>query len=127
METLLEVLVPISLFAMIAAIVIIPRYFQSQERQRLQDTVRAAVEKGQSLPPEVIDAITSNAKPKASPERDLRTGLIWLGVAVGFGMMGYFIGMEEPDATYPMLGLAAFPAFIGVAFIVISLLGRGRK
>jgi hypothetical protein len=36
------------------------------------------------------------------------------------------LGFEEPDATYPMLGLAAFPAFIGLAFIAMYLLNRNR-
>ena len=38
--------------------------------------------------------------------------------------MGWVIGFSEPDATYPMLGVAAFPAFIGLAFLVIALVSR---
>ena len=32
------ILVPISFFAMIAAIVIVPRYFRSMERQKMAET-----------------------------------------------------------------------------------------
>jgi hypothetical protein len=116
--------------AMIAAIVIAPRYFKSQERQKLADTLRAAIEKGQPLPPEVIEAISSDAKTPGmppSPTRDLRTGLIWMGVAVGFAALGLAVSFEEPDALYPMLGCAAFPGFIGLAFIVMSFIARDRR
>lgn len=123
------ILVPIAFFAMIAAIVIVPKYLQSQERQKLQDTLRAAIEKGQPLPPEVVTAMTSDVKvrPKPSPQRDLRVGVVWMGVAVGLAAMGLAISFEDADVLYPMLGVAAFPGFIGLAFIVISFFGRGQK
>ncbi len=121
--------VPIAFFIMVAAIVIVPGWLRSQERSRLHDTLKASIDRGQPIPPEVIEAITSDVKIKRppSPERDLRVGIIWLGVGIGLAAMGVAIGFEEPDATYPMLGLAAFPTFIGLAFIAISFLGRGRR
>ncbi|RAK52251.1 DUF6249 domain-containing protein [Phenylobacterium deserti] len=122
-----DVLVPIALFAMIAAIVIAPRYLKSQERQKMADTLRAAIERGQPLPPEVVDAMSKDVKTPPSPQRDLRTGIIWLGVAVGFAAMGVAIGFEEPDATMPMIGVACFPGFIGLAFIVMSLVAKDRR
>jgi hypothetical protein len=122
----MEMLVPIALFAMIAVIVVAPRYLKSQERQKMAETLKAAIEKGQPLPPEVVEALATDVKPKPSPERDLRTGLIWLGVAVGFAAMGIAIGFQEPDATYPMIGVACFPGFIGLAFIVMALVARKR-
>jgi hypothetical protein len=124
----MEILVPLGFFAMIAAIVIYPRYLKSQERLRLQDTLRTAIEKGQPLPTEVVAAISSDVrtKPPPSPQRDLRTGIIWLFVAIGIAAFGWIIGFEEPDATYPLLGVAAFPAFIGAAFILIALIGRQK-
>ena len=66
------ILVPIAICAMIAAIVIVPGYLRSQERMRLHDTLKASIDKGQPLPPEIIDAITSDVKVKRppSPERD---------------------------------------------------------
>jgi hypothetical protein len=126
----MEILIPITLFMMIAAIVIAPRYFKSLERQKLQDTLRAAIEKGQPLPPEVVAAMTTDVKPDRtlpSSSRDLRTGIIWLGVGIGMATLGVAMSFEEPDATYPLIGIAAFPAFIGLAFIVISFLNRDRK
>ena len=116
--------------AMIAAIVIVPRYFRSMERQKMAETLRAAIEKGQPMPTEVIDAMSSNVRTPAappSPSRDLRTGLVWMGVAVGLAAMGLALSFEEPDALYPMIGTAAFPGFIGVAFIIMWAIARERK
>ncbi len=122
--------VPIVLFLVIAVIVIAPRYFRSREREALQATLRAAIEKGQALPPEVIDAISRDARPIPSAARDLRTGIIWLGVAVGLAAFAYAIGYmneDSGDAFWPILGLAAFPGFIGLAFLVMAAINRGRK
>ena len=122
----MEILVPITFFAMIAAIVLVPRYLKSRERQSLQETLKLAIEKGQPLPTEVVASISHDKKPPPSPQRDLRIGIVWLGVAVGIAVFGLAVGYEEPDATYPLLGIAAFPGFIGLAFIAISLLTKGK-
>ncbi|WP_304167996.1 DUF6249 domain-containing protein [Phenylobacterium aquaticum] len=117
------------IFGSIASLFLVPAWLKSQERQKLQDTLRAAIEKGQPLPTEVIEALTSDVKvrPKPSPQRDLRVGIIWMGVAVGLAAMGFAISFEDADALYPMLGFAAFPGFIGLAFVLISFSGRGQK
>lgn len=126
-----EILVPLGLFAMIAAIVIVPRYFRSLERQKLQDTLRAAVERGEPIPPEIVQAMTQPVKESKAafrhPDQDLRQGIVWLAVGLGLALMGYFMGFNEPDATHVMLGIAAIPGFIGLAFIVLWAVGRRKS
>jgi hypothetical protein len=126
----MEILIPLSFFAMIAALVIAPRYFKSQERQKMAETLRVAIEKGQPLPPEVIDAMSSNVRSPGlppSPQRDLRTGIIWLGIGVGLAALGLVVSFEEPDALFPCLGVATFPTFIGLAFIALGLLNKSKS
>jgi hypothetical protein len=117
------------IFGSIVSLFLVPTIMRSREREKLQDTLKAAIEAGQTLPTEVIAALSSNVKVQApaSPDRDLRIGIIWLGVAAGLSGLAIALSFDEPDATYPLLGLACFPGFIGLAFILIAYLGRGRK
>jgi len=117
-------------FVMIAAIVIIPRWLRAREREALQATLRAAIEKGQPLPPEVIDAISRDARPTPSANRDLRTGVILLCVAAAFIAMGvvssyYVDGDYEPTGW--LVGVGAFPGFVGLAFLIMAILNRGKS
>lgn len=128
----MEILIPLSFFAMIAAIVLVPGYLRSRNREKMLETLRVAYEKGQPVPAELIDAI--NTDPKARPktpmeqsERDLRTGIIALAVALAFVALGWAVSFEESDVYYPMLGIAAFPGFIGIALIVFGLVGRRKR
>jgi hypothetical protein len=125
------IFIPITFFGMIAAIVILPRYFKSLERQRMAEALKVAIEHGQTLSPDTIDALSVNARnidTSPNPARDLRTGIIWLGVGLGFAAMGMAIGfgVDEPDALYPFLGMSAFPIFIGLAFILLSVLNKRK-
>jgi hypothetical protein len=127
MESVLIVLI---IFGSIASLFIVPRYFKSVERQKMAETLRAAIEKGEPLPTEVIEAMSSNVRAPGlppSPQRDLRTGIIWTGVGVGLAALGLALSFEEPDSLYPLLGIAAFPVFIGLAFILLSVLGKPRS
>jgi len=130
MEGTIAVLIPFGFMAMIAAIVIVPRYFRSVERQKMAELMRAAIEHGQPMSPEVMDALSTSAGKAVmppTPSRDLRTGLIWIGVAVGLACLGWAVSFEDPDALFPFLGFAAFPAFIGAAFIVMWAVAREKK
>ena len=124
------VLIVLIIFGSIASLFILPRYFKSQERQKMAETLRIAIEKGQPLPHEVIDAMSSNVRspggPPASPQRDLRTGIIWTGVGIGIAALGVALSFDDPDALYPLLGFAAFPIFIGLAFILLALINKPK-
>jgi hypothetical protein len=123
---ILWILVPLAPFIMVAALVLVPRHYRSIERQKMAETLRVAIEKGQTLPPEVVDAMAKDVKLPPSSGRDLRTGIIWLGVALGLACFGIAIGFEEPDATFPMVAISAFPGFIGLAFILLGLMNRTK-
>jgi|SRR3954462_5461956 hypothetical protein len=118
------------IFGSIASLFLVPRYFKSVERQKMADTLRIAIEKGQPLPTEVVEAMSSNVRSPglpASPQRDLRTGIIWLGVGLGFAALGLTVSFEEPDALMPLLGFATFPTFIGLAFILLGFLNKPKS
>jgi hypothetical protein len=117
----------LALFGFLTAIIVGPRWLKSRDRSELQQTLRVAMEKGQALPPEIVDAITTDAKAPPSPERDLRGGVIWLAVGVGVAFFGWMVGFEDNDAVYPIIGMASIPALVGVALIILGVLGRNRR
>lgn len=127
-----EVLIPLAGIGMIIAIVLGPVYLKSRERRELQETVRAAIDKGQPLPPEMIEAMTRDvSKSLPSRTRDIRRGIIWLAVGVGIAAFSYLssLGWHDTDAGEVfggMAGVAAIPATIGLAFLVLSFFNKNK-
>jgi hypothetical protein len=117
------------IFGSITAVIIIPFWLRSQERIRVQETLSAAIENGQAMPTDALEnaARNVNLRPQPSSARDLRTGIIWLGVGLGLCAFGAALNFESPDATMPFVALGAFPIFIGLAFIVLSFLNRPKR
>ncbi|PHY19984.1 DUF6249 domain-containing protein [Caulobacter sp. BP25] len=122
-----EIIVPIGAFAMVVAIVVLPFYFKSKERREMQATVRAAIEKGQPLPPEVIETLTKSVKLPPSRLRDLRTGVIWLAVGIGVALATYFGDFLDGDGDFDGFAIASIPAVIGVAYIVLSFFNPNKE
>ncbi len=134
MENFIPIFAIFAVFGSITAIIVGPTYFKSRERREMQATVRAAIDKGQVLPPEVIEALGNEAtKNIPSRTRDIRRGIIWL--AVGIGMAAFsainnsnFGGdnWDGPNFDGGMLGLSAIPITIGLAFIVLSFFNKNK-
>jgi hypothetical protein len=131
-------LVPIALFAAVAAVFILPSYFRSRDRARMHETLRIAYEKGQPVPPELIEALQVGGQmpienPQSRAARDLRAGIVWLAVGLGFVGIGvafyaglYYVGgASETFASFAAIG--AIPIFVGLAFMLLSALGRNKR
>jgi len=127
------ILIVAIIFGTITAIIIGPGYLKSRERREIQNTVRHAIDKGQQLPPDLIDAMTKDVASKLpSRTRDLRRGVIWLAVGIGFAAFSYLssLGWNDHDmegASAAGLGLAALPITIGLAFIVLSFFNPNKE
>ena len=123
----------LSVFGTITAIIVGPSYLKSRERREMQETVRRAIDKGQPLPPEVIDAMTKDVtKNLPSRTRDIRRGIIWLAVGVGIAAFSLINSMSWGNDGWNnhvgdgMLGIAAIPVTIGLAFIVLSFFNKNK-
>ena len=121
-----EVWIPIIMFLVIGAICIVPVYLKSRERIEMQSTLRAAIDKGQPVPPEVIEALTRNVKVAPTSLSDMRTGVIWLAIGIGIGLFSYFGDFGDHGGDFPGLGIACIPAVIGVAYIVLSFFNPNK-
>ncbi len=82
----------------------------------MQQTIRSAIEKGQELSPEIIDRLGNPTPPK---DKDLRLALIWLALAVGLALSGFFAPDPSGHAFNGALAGAAFPLCIGVAYLIM--------
>jgi len=107
--------VPIVMFAGLTTVFCVLFWFRYRSRAEMQQTFRAALDKGQELTPEIIDRL---GHPKASKDKDLRLGVIWLALAVGLVAFGFGI-QDEEDVARIFAGIAAVPFAIGVAYMIL--------
>lgn len=133
MEDFIPVFAIFAVFGTITAIVVGPTWLKSREKREMQATLRHAMDKGQTLPPEVIDALTQDvSRNLPSRSRDIRRGVIWLAVGIGIGAFGLINDLSSggsewgPNVGDGLLGIAAIPVTIGLAFIVLSFFNKNK-
>jgi hypothetical protein len=139
-----DLMIPIFGIFMIIAVVIGPvwirSYYRSKEREQLHATLRAAYEKGQPPPPELIEKLTAEGgyDPSGRPmgsDRDLRRAIVLIAVGVGLAALGAGLGWGISMASDVggaitggvIAGAGAIPAFIGVAYLILWILGRRQR
>ena len=107
----------IGFFAVIGPVVLVGLFFwfRLKTRREMQDTIRVALDKGHDLSPELIDRL---GHPKAPKDKDFRLAVIWLAAAIGIAL--FSLAVPEEDAMRPLLGVAAFPFVIGLAYLVLN-------
>ncbi|MCI5046760.1 MAG: DUF6249 domain-containing protein [Aquisalinus sp.] len=110
---LIPIIVPLIVFASITAIVATPFYFRHRNRRLLYESIKTSVEETGSADPKLIAAITHDS---VGPNADLRRGILMLALASALIVLGFFAKWDVP-----FFGLAAFPGFIGAAYIIFHL------
>ena len=134
-------LVPIAGIFMIIMVVIGPiwirSYYAARERAQMHETLRVAYEKGQPVPPELIEKLTSSATRPSSnssgSDADLRRAVVLIAVGLGLAGLGagLWYGISFADAEGGAItggivaGSGAIPGFIGLAYLVLWLARRG--
>ncbi len=116
-----EEVIPIVMFISFAVTMMVWFYLKFRGKVESQQTIRLALEKGTELSPEFIKQIGEPEPPK---DRDLRRGMIWM--AIGLSMATLSVGINDPDATGPILGSAAFPTLIGIAYLIMWRYGARK-
>ena len=116
--------VPIVMFMGITAVLIAVVWFRHKTKEGMQQTFRSALDKGQELTPEVIDAL---GQPKRAKDKDLRLGVIWIAIAIGLSAFGFGLPINEDvdvNITRLFMGIASFPFVIGCAYLLLNKIGR---
>jgi hypothetical protein len=121
-EDILALFIPIAFFLLVGIVVWGYFLFRQKSRADLQQTIRLALDKGQELSPELIDRI---GEPRPDELRDLRRGLISFALAIAFAVFGHFIPDDEAGPIF--LGIAAFPAMLGIAYILMWKVTSSRN
>lgn len=99
-------------FASIALVITAAFYFNYRKRRVVYDAIQVAIEKTGAVDPALVEAIM---RENVGPNADLRKGIVLIAIAAAIGMLGFLI--PEEQAVGPMLGVAAFPGFVGLAYI----------
>jgi hypothetical protein len=112
------VLTPVALFTFIAVCVALGVNGRLKRNRMLHETIRLMIEKGQPIPPELLQP----AEPQRRTNCDLRRGLIWS--AVGVGVAVSLLVKHDNDVPWP---LALIPLLIGVAYLITWRLDANKN
>ncbi len=119
-----EIIVPTVFFGSIVGVVWLVSYFNGRKRTTIHETLRHAIDKGQTLSPDLLEKMSLVTDPVRA---DLRRGVLFLAFGAAFAVLAAMIGMEESEALTPMLGVATFPIFLGIAYIGLWAFSRGKS
>lgn len=130
MDDIISGLVPIVFFGCVVLVVIVPitikAVLKNRERERLHETLRMMVEKGQPVSADLLDTLNSGP-PSRKPPNDMRRGVILAAIALALAGMGLALGLTgHSNSVGPLVGVAAFPGFLGLGFIVLALVQREK-
>lgn len=116
MESMEDILIPLAFFGTVALIFWLVVSFRHRGSAERQQTIRLALEKGAELTPELMKSLSEPEPPK---NKDLRSGLVWLSLAVGLALCGFAVPDPSGYALRGCLSGAAFPFSIGLAYIIM--------
>ena len=115
-------IVPVATMICIAAIPIFYFYYRHRNRQEFQRTLRAAIEQGKDLTPELLEQL---GEPVRGKDLDLRRGV--LAIAFGIGIATFGVLQNDPDVFLKLRAGGALLCTIGIAFIGLWFFSRGRQ
>lgn len=120
MESAAEALIPITLFLSLLGGFWLYRHYRFRSQQQVQETLRAALARGDALSPETLQAML----PQADPNADRRKAVMCLMLALA--VAGFAVLVGEQDAIGPLLGIACFPLFMSLAYFWLSRSGAAQ-
>lgn len=113
-------LIPIVGMAFAFGVILLGVLEKLQKEKLRHETIQRALEKGQPLPPELIEG-----KPIRRARDDRRGGII--AIAVGIGLYVFFGAMQAEGVPDGVKWLGLIPGLVGVALLINWALERGEK
>lgn len=124
MEGVIGLLAVILLFGTPVFIVAIIFFFNARSNAEKQKTLRMAIEKSDTLPPELLSQLQTMQKKPKTPMNDVRAGLILIAVASGMAIWNYVDNGYSIDG---FAGFAAIPGLIGLALLILGIIGLNSR
>jgi hypothetical protein len=125
-----ETTVPIALLLAIVTVIWLFQHFALKKRLEAFQTLRFAIEKGQTITPETLEAMARISSPIA----DLRRGVVFVAIAVGFALFATILAWGRPageeewaEVMRALYGIATFPLSIGLAFLGLHFFANEHK
>src|SRR5688572_22949277 len=103
--------IPVIGLVSIAAMFITFSLLNARNQQEVQRTLRAALERGAPLTPELVAQLNTN---RPSGRTDLRRGIVIISIGVAAIAAGWISGAMVEFAT-----VAAFPICMGLGFLLV--------
>ncbi len=98
-------LAALAFWGFIAIVVVAGIWSSIRRREARQETLRRAIESGQSLDPVLVQKILSEGREQLDREL-MAAGLITLFIAPGLAVLGWFLSFIAPTALMPLIGVA---------------------
>ena len=99
-------LIPVVMFTFIGISVWLGVNGKLKRNRQLHETLRLMIEKGQPIPPELLQSQDSPRRPRS----DLRTGLVLIAVGIGV----FFLPLGNVSSRAGLI-----PLLMGVAFLIV--------
>ena len=112
-----EIIIPVAFFicvGFVAALFMVGHHRYTEQRHQ---TLRAMVEKGAQIPPELL----APPKQPPNPHRDLRRGILLVCAGLGLGL--FFLIEDGWDEA----ALGLIPIFIGIGYLIVSRIERSPR
>ncbi len=129
MDDVIPIVGTVFFWTFLAAVILVPIYLRHRDRSQMQETLRTALEKGQTLPTELVTALQNSVTARTMPTRegDLRRAIVLIAVGLGLCGLGYglWYGLMTVDDTAAYVtggstaGVGAIPGLIGVAYLIL--------
>lgn len=114
-------LVPGIVFSSLTAISFLILYFSFRKRRETLDTVRVAIQSGQTLPASFLEALESKSKP--TPDSDLRKAVLL--IALGLSGMGVLAALLDEEAGRAW-SIGLVPTLLGFGYLFLWMQSQKR-
>lgn len=125
-NSLASAMVAVAFWIFLGAAAVAGMRYDFRKRQLAMESLRAAIEHGQSLEPGLVDKLLArDAASEADDPQELAPylkigGIITTAGGIGLFIAGFFVGLQFPIAKLPMLGAGVLVGCIGVGLLLAA-------